>query len=76
MIPRETSKELFVTVENESITVAMSPPVLDAVVVSGVPTGQNEDTMLFTSFDPIGGLIYARTADGREFTIGNATEIV
>lgn len=73
MIPRETSKELFVTVENESITVAMSPPVLDSVVVSGVAPQQDQDSLIFEGYDPVTAEIYVRTIYGQEFTIGAAT---
>lgn len=74
-IPRETYKELVVTVENESVAVAISPPIFDAVVVQGVAPEQNPNTLLFSSYDPIGDILFVRTADGREFSINNTVEL-
>jgi hypothetical protein len=76
VIPRETYKELVVTVENESISVAISPPILDAVIVQGVAPQQHPDTLLLSSYDPIGDILFVRTADGREFAINNTIEVV
>lgn len=73
-IPRETNKELIVTVENESIVVAVSPPILDAVIVAGKAPEQNPNTMLFSNYDPVGDVLTIETADGRVFTINNAVE--
>jgi hypothetical protein len=75
MIPRETNKELIVVVENDSISVAMSPPVLDAVIVSGVAPEQNPDTLLLSSYNPVSDTLFLRTANGREFSINNAIEV-
>lgn len=74
-IPRETYKELVVTVENDSVAVAISPPILDAVIVQGVAPQQDPDTLLFSSYDPVGDILFVRTADGREFSINNAVEL-
>lgn len=76
MIPRETSKELVVSVENESISVAMSPPVLDAVIVQGVAPEQNPDTVLVSGYDPISTNLFLRTMDGREFSVYNVDQDV
>lgn len=75
-IPRETNKELIVTVENESIVVAVSPPILDAVIVAGKAPEQNPNTMLFSNYDPVGDILTIQTADGRIFTINNAVEVL
>lgn len=75
-IPRETNKELVVTVENESIVVAVSPPILDAVIVAGKAPEQNPNTMLFSNYDPVGDILTIQTADGRIFTINNAVEVL
>ena len=74
-IPRETSKELVIVVENDALSVAMSPPILDATIVTGVAPQQNPDTLLLSSYDPIGDVLFIRTANGREFTINNAIEV-
>jgi hypothetical protein len=71
MIPKETQKELMVVVENDTVSVAISPPVLDGVIVVGQAPEQNADTLLFSSYDPVNGIMFARTADGREVAIGN-----
>lgn len=74
-IPRETSKELIVTVENESLSVAISPPILDGVIVVGAAPEPSPDTIMLTSYDPVGDVLFVRTADGRQFTINNAVEV-
>jgi hypothetical protein len=74
-IPRETNKELVVVVENDSIAVAISPPILDATIVTGVAPQAHPDTMMISSYDPIGDVLFIRTTDGREFTINNAIEV-
>jgi hypothetical protein len=71
-IPRETSKELIVTVENESLTVAITPAILDGVIVAGVAPQQNPDTMLFSNYDPIAGNVFVKTVDGQEFYLSTS----
>jgi hypothetical protein len=72
-IPRETSKELIVTVENEALTVAITPAILDGVIVQGVAPEQNPDTILFSNYDPIAGNIFVRTVDGQEFYLSTSS---
>lgn len=71
-IPRETSKELVVTVENESLSVAISPAILDGVIVVGKAPEQHPDTMLFSNFDPIAGNVFVKTVDGQEFYLSTS----
>jgi hypothetical protein len=74
-IPRETSKELVVTVENESLVVAISPPILDAVIVAGKAPEQNSETMLFADYNSTSDTLTIKTAAGRIFVINNAVEV-
>jgi hypothetical protein len=66
MIPTETRQELYVTVENESVSVAITPSVVDGVIVAGAAPKPNDDTIIFESYDPVGGVIYAKTIDGKQ----------
>jgi hypothetical protein len=76
MIPEESNKELFVTVDDASVNVAISPPVLDAVIVSGVPPVADPNTLLFVDYDPVGKVLHVSTVDGRAFNIYNTTDPV
>lgn len=75
-IPRETSKEMIVIVENDSLDVVISPPVLDSVMVVGVPPAIDPRTLLFDKYDDTalrlktaGGLIFNLNGVERSETI-------
>lgn len=70
-IPRETNKELIITVENDAIDVAITPPIIDAVIVSGAIPQPDPNTVLFQSYDAPTERLYLRTADGLQFVIEN-----
>lgn len=76
-IPRETNKELIVTVENEAVEVAISPPILDSVIVVGQPPGVDPRTVYFTGY--VDDTLSLKTASGLAFEVdkvGTPTVIV
>lgn len=76
-IPRETSKELIVVVENEAVEVAISPPILDSVMVVGQAPGVDPRTVYFTGY--VDDTLNLRTASGLSFEVqqvGQPTTIV
>jgi hypothetical protein len=76
-IPRETSKELIVVVENEAVEVAISPPILDSIMVVGQPPGVDPRTVYFTGY--VDDTLNLRTASGLSFEVqkvGQPTVIV
>jgi hypothetical protein len=72
-IPKETSKELFVTVESESVDVVISPPVLDAVIVVGHPPLPDPETLYAVEYN--GDVLIIKTYSGLYYTIGDASEL-
>lgn len=72
-VPSEVTKELIVTVENENLTIAISPPVIDMAVVVGAPARQDGRTMLFDEYDPVNNTLRVLTAEGLAFLVGDAT---
>lgn len=74
MIPRETDKEIVVTVENASVDVAISPPILDGLIVAGVAPEQNPKTLLFEAYDPLNLVLTVKTLEGAVFTISNVVQ--
>lgn len=76
-IPRETSKELIVVVENEAVEVAISPPILDSVMVVGQSPGVDPRTVYFTGY--VDDTLNLRTASGLSFEVqqvGQPTVVV
>lgn len=73
MIPNETTKELIVVVENEAISVAVSPPVIDAAIVVGAQRQADGRTMLLDNYDPVENTVRVLTADGLEFFLNDAS---
>lgn len=72
-IPRETNKELVVVVENESLEVAISPPVLDAAFVVGQPPPVDSRTLLFDGYEAES--MRVRTIGGLRFEIEPVGEV-
>jgi hypothetical protein len=72
-IPRETSKELIVVVENEAVEVAISPPILDSVMVVGQPPAVDPRTVYFTGY--IDDVLNLRTASGLSFVVDNVDPV-
>lgn len=72
-IPRETNKELVVIVENESIEVAITPPVLDSAIVVGQPPPVDSRTLLFDGYEAES--MRVRTVGGLQFEIEPVGEV-
>jgi hypothetical protein len=76
-IPDNSGKEVFVTVENEFLTVAISPPVLDAVIVTGAAPLQSPNTIVFDSYDSANQELTLKSFDGAlTFIIGSVSRPV
>ena len=72
-IPKETSKELVVVVENESLEVVITPPVLDSAIVVGQPPPVDSRTLLFDGFDDTS--MRVKTYGGLSFEIDPVGEV-
>lgn len=66
-IPVETNKELVVIVENPSIDVAISPPIIDSAIVIGAAPPADSRTLLYDGFEA--ETMRVRTASGLTFEI-------
>lgn len=72
-IPVETNKELVVIVENESLEVAISPPILDSAIVVGQPPAVDGRTLLFDGYEA--ETMRVRTTSGLSFEIEPVGEV-
>lgn len=71
-IPKETSKELIVVVDNDTLDVVITPPVIDSAIVVGAPPPTDGRTLLFNGFT--GDTMRVRTVDGLNFEIDPVQE--
>lgn len=71
-IPRETNKELVVVVENDSVEVAISPPVLDSAIVVGQPPAVDPRTVYFSGFTD--DVLQLKTASGLTFEVDQVAQ--
>ena len=72
-IPTETNKELIVIVDNESVEVAISPPVIDSAIVVGQPPPVDGRTLLFDGYEAES--MRVRTVSGLSFEIEPVGEV-
>lgn len=72
-IPTETNKELVVIVDNESVEVAISPPVIDSAIVVGQPPPVDGRTLLFDGYEAES--MRVRTVSGLSFEIDPVGEV-
>lgn len=68
-LPRETGKEVVVIVDNDSLEVVISPPVIDSAIVVGQPPPADSRTLLFNGF--VNDSMRVLTQGGLNFELSN-----
>jgi len=69
-VPKEIQKELIISVEHPNV--AISPPVLDSVIVVGHAPTADPRTMLFAGY--VDDVLNVRTINGQIFQIGEVVQ--
>ena len=72
-VPRETNKEIVVVVDNESLDVVITPPVIDSAIVVGQPPPADSRTMLFDGY--VDDNMRLKTIGGLNFQVSSVQEV-